>query len=169
MALVPFQRSNSSIRSSSSSLSSSSHPLQWTYDVFLSFRGEDTCDNFLSHLYKELNRKGINTFVDDKELQRGKKFSPELLKAIDESMFSIVIISENYASSSWCLDELVRIHECNDARGQIVYPVFYRVDPSELEMEMEMEMKMEKVQSWKKALKEVGNLASFTFPNPAIG
>ncbi|XP_028090037.1 TMV resistance protein N-like [Camellia sinensis] len=186
MALAPFQRSNSSIRSSSS-LSSSSHPLQWTYDVFLSFRGEDTRDNFLSHLYKELKRKGINTFIDDKELQRGKKISPELLKAIDESMFSIVIISENYASSSWCLDELVRIRECNDARGQIVYPVFYRVDPSDvrkqkgnfgkrfdelvskLEMEMEMEMKMEKVQSWKKALKEVGNLAGFTFPNPAFG
>ncbi|KAL7224532.1 hypothetical protein ACSBR1_025904 [Camellia fascicularis] len=184
MALVPFQRSNSSIRSSSS-LSSSSHPLQWTYDVFLSFRGEDIRDNFLSHLYKELNRKGINTFIDDKELQRGKKISPELLKAIDESMFSIVIISENYASSSWCLDELVRIRECNDARGQIVYPVFYRVDPSEVrkqkgnfgkrfdelvsKLEMEMEMETEKVQSWKKALKEVGNLAGFTFPNPAIG
>ncbi|XP_028124078.1 TMV resistance protein N-like [Camellia sinensis] len=182
MALVPFQRSNSYIRSSSSS-SSSSHPVQWTYDVFLSFRGEDTRDNFLSHLYKELNRKGINTFIDDKELQRGKKNSPELLKAIDESMFSIVIISENYASSSWCLDELVRIRECNDARGQIVYPVFYRVDPSEVRKQkgnfgkrfdelvskLEMEMEMEKVQSWKKALKEVGNLAGFTFPNPAIG
>ena len=151
--------------------------------MFLSFRGEDTRDNFLSHLYKELNRKGINTFIDDKELQRGKKNSPELLKAIDESMFSIVIISENYASSSWCLDELVRIRECNDARGQIVYPVFYRVDPSdvrkqkgnfgkrfdELVSKLEMEMEMEKVQSWKKALKEVCNLAGFTYPNPAIG
>ncbi|KAL7193675.1 hypothetical protein ACSBR2_025314 [Camellia fascicularis] len=150
MALVPFQRSNSSIRSSSS-LSSSSHPLQWTYD-------------------------GINTFIDDKELQRGEKISPELLKAIGESMCSIVIVSENYASSSWCLDELVRIRECNDARGQIVYPVLYRVDPSdvrkqkgnfwkqfdELVSKLEMEMEMQKVQSWKKALKEgVNSLGVF--------
>jgi hypothetical protein len=40
------------------------------YDVFLSFRGEDTRDNFTSHLHAELCRKKIETFIDNR-LGRG--------------------------------------------------------------------------------------------------
>ena len=35
----------------------------WKYDVFRSFRGEDISNNFTGHLYKALDRKGIDTFV----------------------------------------------------------------------------------------------------------
>ncbi|GAU29189.1 hypothetical protein TSUD_276080 [Trifolium subterraneum] len=34
--------------------------------------------------------------------------------------------------SRWCLDELVRIMECSKSIGQVVLPVFYGVDPSEV-------------------------------------
>ena len=81
--------------------SSSSSTLQWKYDVFLSFRGVDTRNGFTSHLYAALEEKGIHTFKDDKELEAGKSISSELLKAIEESKFAIVILSEDYASSTW--------------------------------------------------------------------
>ena len=45
-------------------------------------------------------------------------------------MISIVIFSENYAFSFWCLDELVKIMEGKKPKGQIVWPIFYKVDPS---------------------------------------
>ena len=80
--------------------SSSSSSRKWKYDVFLSFRGEDTRKNFTDHLYATLKQKGIITFRDDKNLKRGESISPELLKAIEESMFAIVILSKNYASST---------------------------------------------------------------------
>ena len=80
--------------------SSSSSSRKWKYDVFLSFRGEDTRKNFTDHLYTTLTQKGIITFRDDKNLNRGEPISPELLKAIEESMFAIVILSKNYASST---------------------------------------------------------------------
>ncbi|KAJ9542624.1 hypothetical protein OSB04_029130 [Centaurea solstitialis] len=97
--------------------SSSSLPTQrWTYDVFLSFRGEDTRMNFVDHLYAALVQKGIHTFKDDEMLQRGKLISSELLKAIEESRFAVVVFSENYANSSWCLDELSKIMECREIR-----------------------------------------------------
>ena len=35
------------------------------FDVFLSFRGEDTRLGFIGHLYKVLCQRGINTFIDD--------------------------------------------------------------------------------------------------------
>ncbi|KEH17344.1 TIR-NBS-LRR TIR type disease resistance protein [Medicago truncatula] len=46
------------------------------YDVFLSFRGEDTRRNFTSHLYDSL--------ADNTELQKGDEISPTLIKAIEE-------------------------------------------------------------------------------------
>ncbi|KAK2975538.1 hypothetical protein RJ640_024416 [Escallonia rubra] len=112
--------------------SSSSTPPRWLYDVFLSFRGEDTRKNFVDHLYDSLVRHNIRTFKDDEDLERGNSISPELLKAIEGSRFAIVIFSQNYTSSSWCLDELVKIIECKNLGGLTVLPVFYHVEPSDV-------------------------------------
>ncbi|VVA93235.1 unnamed protein product [Arabis nemorensis] len=65
-------------------------------------------------------------------MERGNTIGPMLVKAIREATVSIVLMSKNYASSSWCLDELVEILNCKDASGQIVMPVFYEVDPSDV-------------------------------------
>ncbi|KAH9726243.1 ADP-ribosyl cyclase/cyclic ADP-ribose hydrolase [Citrus sinensis] len=108
------------------------YPLpHWKYDVFLSFRGEDTRKNFTDHLYSALDEKGIIVFRDDKELERGESISPGLFKAIEESKISIVVFSRSYAFSTWCLDELVHILECKNTNNQqMVYPIFYDVEPA---------------------------------------
>ena len=153
--------------------SSSSSSREWKYDVFLSFRGEDTRKNFTDHLYATLKQKGIITFRDDKNLKRGESISPELLKAIEESMFAIVILSKNYASSTWCLDELVKIMECRKKMDQTVLPIFYDVNPSEVrkqagtyaqafdEYEKRFKDNMDKVHTWRATLTEVANLSGF--------
>ena len=46
---------------------------QWNYDVFLSFKGENTRNGFTSHFYKALCDKGIYTFIDN-DIQRGENF-----------------------------------------------------------------------------------------------
>ncbi|KAL4382262.1 hypothetical protein AHAS_Ahas04G0215900 [Arachis hypogaea] len=103
----------------------------WTYHVFLSFRGEDTRTGFTGHLYAALNRKGITTYKDDQNLRKGDVISKELLKAIEESMFAVIVFSPDYASSSWCLDELQKIIECKNQLGQQIEAVFYGVEPSD--------------------------------------
>ncbi|KAJ9707481.1 hypothetical protein PVL29_002493 [Vitis rotundifolia] len=85
---------------------------QRRYDVFLSFRGEDTHNNFTAHLDKELRTEGIDCFIDEEKLERGKTISSALVAAIENSMFSIIVLSENYASSRWCVEKLVKILEC---------------------------------------------------------
>nr|XP_023929445.1 TMV resistance protein N-like [Quercus suber] len=153
--------------------SSSSSAHRWHYDVFLSFRGEDTRNNFTSHLYKALCDKGINTFIDN-DLQRGEEISMELLKAIESSMISIVVFSKNFASSTWCLNELVKIFECR-SNGQLVLPIFYKVNPSEIckqdgefgialaKHEEKFKDDREKVQRWRKTLTEAANLSGFSY------
>ncbi|KAF5469696.1 hypothetical protein F2P56_013746 [Juglans regia] len=150
--------------------SSSSVTSPWLYDVFLSFRGEDTRDTFTAHLYHALIQKGIHTFIDDDEVKRGDEISTKLLPAIEDSRISIIVLSKNYASSTWCLDELVKILECKKSKQQIVLPVFYHVDPSDIRHQrgtfgealakhaekLNGDMKL---QMWKAALREVANLS----------
>jgi deoxyribodipyrimidine photolyase len=160
---------------SSSSSSSFSSVSRWTYDVFLSFRGEDTRKTFTAHLYSALRRNGINTFMDDK-LRSGEEITPALLEAIQESEISIIVLSRNYASSRWCLDELLEILECRKTRKQQVLPLFYNVDPSEVRnqtnsigkafTQLEKRFKDEmKVKGWKTALTEVANLSGMHLGN----
>ena len=153
--------------------SSSSSGHRWYYDVFLSFRGEDTRKNFTSHLYKALCDKGINTVIDN-DLQRGEEISMELLKAIELSKISIVVFSKNFSSSTWCLNELIKIFECK-SNGQRVLPIFYKVDPSEIRKQdreygialAKHEEKFKddkgKVQTWRKTLIEAANLSGFYY------
>jgi len=74
-------------------------------------------------------QRKVETYIDE-HLEKGDEISPALIKAIEDSHASIVVFSENYASSKWCLGELVKIMECKKDRGQIVIPVFYNIDPS---------------------------------------
>lgn len=89
---------------------------QQVHDVFLSFRGEDTRYTFTSHLYAALTRLQVKTYIDN-ELERGDEISPSLLRAIDDAKVAVIVFSENYASSRWCLDELVKIMECKRKNG----------------------------------------------------
>ncbi|XP_050245754.1 TMV resistance protein N-like isoform X3 [Quercus robur] len=167
MALLTFERA-----------SSSSSTSQWNYDVFLNFRAEDTRYGFISHLYKALCDNGFNTFIDD-NVQRGEEISTELLRTIELSMISIVVLSEDYASSTWCLDELVKILEYR-TNGQLVLPVFYKVDPSEIRKqerkfgaalakhEEKFKDEIGKVQRWKEALNEVGSLSGWHYENREV-
>ncbi|RVW59080.1 TMV resistance protein N [Vitis vinifera] len=133
--------------SSSSSLASSiSSSSDWKYAVFLSFRGEDTRNNFTGHLYKALDQKGIETFMDDKKLRTGEEISPTLVTAIQRS----------------------RVQKNQKSEG---LPIFYNVDPSHVRNQTgsfgealakhkeNLKIKVEKVQKWREALTQVANLS----------
>ena len=161
--------SSSSAAAASLPFSSLGRPKE--YDVFISFRGEDTRTNFMSHLHGGLCRKDIRTYVDAR-LDRGDVISVALMKAIEDSYISLVIFSENYACSKWCLDELTKIIECKELGKQVVIPVFYKVDPSHVSKQMgsyksafarhEKDLKDDKkVLKWKTALVKAANLAGY--------
>ncbi|PWA40917.1 disease resistance protein (TIR-NBS-LRR class) family [Artemisia annua] len=118
------------------------------YDVFLSFRGEDT-------------RKTI---------------SDELIRAIEESRFYIIVFSKNYASSSWCLEELVKIMECEKMTEHTAYPVFYDVEPTEVRKlygpvgeAFKKHENDESAGKWREALKEAASLAGWELKTTAAG
>ncbi|XP_031122177.1 toll/interleukin-1 receptor-like protein [Ipomoea triloba] len=152
------------------SSSSSSSSTAWVYDVFLSFRGE-TRKSFTDHLYEDLRQAGINTFRDDEEIRKGENISDEILKAIEGSKISIILFSKTYAQSRWCLDELVKILDCKKNLQQMVLPIFYNVDPSEVRKQTgefgkaltqhRQRFDDQKVDEWKVALTTVADLSGW--------
>ncbi|KAF5468031.1 hypothetical protein F2P56_012222 [Juglans regia] len=157
------------------SLTTQTSPSSSTHEwgVFLSFHGRDTRQRITAHLYKALEQRSISTFRDDKELERGRYISPELLNAIENSMYAVVVLSPYYAFSRWCLTELTKIVECMEKKGLILLPVFYQVDPfdvrnqkgtfTEAFVKHENDPKIvgDDLQSWKSALSKVGNISGW--------
>jgi len=144
---------------------------RFKYDVFLSFRGEDTRHGFTGYLKKALDDKGVQTFIDDEELQKGDEVTPSLLEAIDHSMMAIVVLSKNYASSSFCLQELSKILDSMmKDKGRSVLPVFYKVDPSDIRMlkksygkAMDKHKANSNLDKWKVSLHQVADFSGFHY------
>ncbi|XVE84670.1 hypothetical protein DITRI_Ditri17bG0031800 [Diplodiscus trichospermus] len=151
------------------------------HEVFLSFRGEDTRKNFTDHLKSALTNSGVNTFIDDQQLPRGKDISSQLIEGIRESKISIVVFSKGYASSRWCLNELLKIIEYKNTIGRTVIPIFFDVAPSDVrkqsgsyakafaEHEESFEADAEMIKRWRAALSEAANLSGWDLQNIADG
>ncbi|CAH1440567.1 unnamed protein product [Lactuca virosa] len=159
--------------------SSSSTHKGHRYDIFLSFRGVDTRHGFTNHLYNALIHANITTFLDDEEIETGEDLKPELESAIKSSRASVIVLSKNYATSTWCLDELVLILEQRMKSSHVVVPIFYHVEPTDVRkqqssfgdamakhrqrMEAETDANKrsklaQKMEKWNKALIEVADL-----------
>ncbi|KAJ9551400.1 hypothetical protein OSB04_015445 [Centaurea solstitialis] len=161
----------------SSSTSSYIPKTNFKYDIFLSFRGEDTRKTFVGHLYDALKRQGIVTYKDDVDLDKGKAISKELIQAIEDSRFHVIVFSKDYASSSWCLQELTKIMECqNTTTEQTVYPIFYHVEPTEVRKQIgefgkafAKHEKAETAQKWRDALEQAASFSGWDLETIANG
>ncbi|BAT92393.1 hypothetical protein VIGAN_07109900 [Vigna angularis var. angularis] len=175
--------SSSNVISSESASSSSDHSSDTIqnqdhrYDVFISFRGSDTRNSFVDHLYHHLLRKGIFVFKDDLDLRKGESISSELLQAIRGSRISIIVFSQDYPSSSWCLDEMATIADCKQQSNQTVFPVFYDVYPSHVRHQIgpyenafvlhrsKFKEEPNKVLRWEKAMTDLANSTGWDVRN----
>ncbi|CAN1784453.1 Disease resistance protein L6 [Linum perenne] len=144
------------------------------YEVFLSFSGPDIRQTFADHLYTCLVRSKICTFRDEEALHKGETIGPSLIQAITESKIHIPILTQNYASSTWCLQELAKMVDCwrtgGGEKGQhTILPVFYFIDPREVRhldsgpYKAAFELHSLKhdsgtISEWKEALQEVGQM-----------
>ncbi|GKG00930.1 NB-ARC domains-containing protein, partial [Tanacetum coccineum] len=109
---------------------------------------------------------------DDRELPKGEEISRHLYEAIEESRFLIVVFSKDYATSSWCLRELVKILECKQIENPKyeVRIIFYDAKPDVVRKQTgsyaEAFAKHElsnstKVDRWREALSMAANLSGW--------
>lgn len=139
------------------------------YHVFLSFRGKDTRFTFTGNLYRALRDRGFCVFMDDQRIDKGEKISQELPKAIEESRIYIIVLSENFASSRYCLVEVVMIlDEFAKGKGRWIVPVFFYVDPPVLVRTYEPALANQKkwssddkIEEWRTALTKLSKFPGF--------
>ncbi|XP_019417491.1 PREDICTED: uncharacterized protein LOC109328467 [Lupinus angustifolius] len=150
-----------------------------SYDVFVSYSGKDIRYSFSGYLYNALHLAGFNTFMDEEEWVNGEQKNSQFhIKAIEESKFSIIVLSKNYAFSLCCLDALVKILECKKLKKHNVFPIFYKVEPSHVRYQTSPEFskamalyedmfgkESERVKKWRLALFEVSNFKGWHFQN----
>ncbi|KAK1554654.1 hypothetical protein Q3G72_015307 [Acer saccharum] len=141
----------------------SSPSFRYRWDVFLSFRGEDTRHGFTDRLYRQLTLNGIRTFRGVDELERGEEIAPSLVEAIEDPAATIAVISRRYADSRWCLEELARVVDYR----KLLLPVFYKVDPRQKGtfekdfLKLEDRFGVEEVSRWRRTMEKAGGISGW--------
>ncbi|KAL3730330.1 hypothetical protein ACJRO7_027351 [Eucalyptus globulus] len=145
---------------------------RWIHDAFISYKQADT-RHFVSHLHNALERNKIRVFVDH-GLERGLEIAPAINEAIEQSRSAIVVISQTFASSPWCLDELDKIFDCKEKKGQLVFLIFMDIDPKEMREQSGSftwigqsekgfgQDNTKKIRRWRDALRKAGNLTGWS-------
>ncbi|GAU38597.1 hypothetical protein TSUD_266360 [Trifolium subterraneum] len=105
------------------------HGRTYSYDVFLSYHDKNFRKSFASDLYSALTQVGLVVYINHHNLTTGDRTN---FSAIESSRISIIIFSSNFDASSWFLEEIEKILECRRSTGQVVVPVFYGVDESDV-------------------------------------
>lgn len=75
------------------------------FDVFISHSSLDK-PTFVEPLVHKLSQIGLNVWYDKYSIYKGYKIKEAILKGIEESVFFVAIISDNYFSSNWASLEL---------------------------------------------------------------
>ncbi|XLR11452.1 hypothetical protein S83_039390, partial [Arachis hypogaea] len=99
-------------------------------DVYISGEPQNPPHPFISHLYVALKGSGVYVLGNHTEPNINDLF---LSGAIEGCRVSIIVFTTDYAKSTVCLQELVKIMECHRrSKVQKVVPVFYCLYPSEV-------------------------------------
>ncbi|XP_049934589.1 disease resistance protein RPV1-like [Nymphaea colorata] len=156
--------------------SSSEEGRGFEYDVFLSFRGEDTRKGFTGHLYYAMEERGIRTFMDDEKLDKGESIK-QLLGCIEKSKIFVPIFSKRYAESRWCLMEVAKMVQCQ----RLIIPVFFDVKPTHVRNqsgpfeaafeshENNKHLSKKTLQAWRDALRTVGEISGYVLETDTDG
>ena len=72
-------------------------------DIFISHSSRDKAA--ASHLATTLNFCAIDVWLDDWELEVGQSLTDEIAKAMDDSRFIAILITENYNKTVWTKTE----------------------------------------------------------------
>ena len=141
---------------------------------------------FAKSLYNNLRSIGLRAFLDEDELQRGFDFPSQIKDALGTASAHVAILSDRYAESSWCLDELVMML---DSEAPVI-PVFYGVSPSEARWtrgtngkyaqalqklaekrthEGNLRYESDTIENWRDALSRVADISGFELQASDIG
>ncbi|XP_031501456.1 disease resistance protein RPV1-like isoform X2 [Nymphaea colorata] len=149
------------------------------FEVFISFRWQDTANGFSWQLHEALKHRDIRAFLMDADADMLKtgNMMETASKAMNRAEVFIPIFSRGYAESTSCLEEIAKMVECK----KLMLPVFYDVEPRDVRnqkgpfeaafkrYEKDEGLDKKKLKAWRDALKETGEFKGYDVQNEADG
>ncbi|XP_017441276.2 disease resistance protein RPV1-like [Vigna angularis] len=111
---------------------SSSYKLPRKYDVLINFNGEDIHRKFVSHLNYALSTVGLTTFLHYHNAVKSTHIQEPILS---RCRVAIVVFTQTYSQSAWCLDQLQQIIKWHETYCRHVLPVYYEIQPSDVRLQ----------------------------------
>ncbi|XP_052724853.1 disease resistance protein RUN1 isoform X2 [Vigna angularis] len=111
---------------------SSSNKLPRKYDVLINFNGEDIHRKFVSHLNSVLSTFGLTTFLHHHDAVNSTHIQEPILS---HCRVAIVVFTQTYSQSAWCLHQLQHIIKWHQTYGRHVLPVYYEIQPSDVRLQ----------------------------------
>ena len=125
-------------------------------------------------MYHSLDLRGIRVFENDDDITKEEYTTDTLIEVIEESQTAIVFFSKHYATSSFCLRELVHIQKCIRGHNRAIWVVFYDVDSSDVRHQKnsyetafqryhndEIKYDEKEVSEWRKALSKAADVCGW--------
>ncbi|WVZ17562.1 hypothetical protein V8G54_010544 [Vigna mungo] len=112
---------------------SSSYKLQRRYDVLINFTGEDIPKKIVSHLNSALSTVGLTTFLHHPNAVKSTHIQEPILS---RCRVAIVVFTQTYSQSAWCLHQLQQIIKWQETYCRHVLPVYYEIQPSDVRLQM---------------------------------
>ncbi|WVZ16875.1 hypothetical protein V8G54_009857 [Vigna mungo] len=113
-------------------IASSSYILPWKYDVLINFTGEDIHRKFVSHLNSAFSTVGLTTFLHHPNAVKSTHIQQPILS---HCHVVIVVFTQTYSKSAWCLDQLQQIIKWHETYCRHVLPVYYEIQPSDVRLQ----------------------------------
>ncbi|KOM58396.1 hypothetical protein LR48_Vigan11g143000 [Vigna angularis] len=111
---------------------SSSNKLPQKYDVLINFTGEDIHRKFVSHLNSVLSTVGLTTFLHHHNAVKSTHIQEPILS---HCRVAIVVFTQTYSQSAWCLNQLLQIIKWHETYCRHVLPVYYEIQPSDVRLQ----------------------------------
>ncbi|XP_052724206.1 disease resistance protein RPV1-like isoform X2 [Vigna angularis] len=111
---------------------SSSYKLPRRYDVLINFYGEDIHRKFVSHLNYALSTVGLTTFLHHNNAVKSTHIQEPILS---HCRVAIVVFTQTYSQSAWCLNQLQQIIKWHETYCRHVLPVYYEIQPSDVRLQ----------------------------------
>ena len=115
--------------------------LDMTYDAFISYSGLDykwVCFNLLPQL--ENHNPPYRVCVHDRDFMPGAYIEDNIMEAVQSSRRMIMVLSQNYLKSEWCMLEFRAAHikVLNDRTNYLILVLYDDVNVSELDEDMQL-------------------------------
>jgi len=111
---------------------SSTSKLPRMYDVLINFNGEEIRNKFVSHLDYTLSTFGFTTFLHEENAVKGMNIEEHILNLC---RVAIVVFTETYSQSAWCLHQLQQIIKWHETYCRHVLPIYYEIEPSDVRLQ----------------------------------